>query len=99
LTCKKIVFYSAATLKQLPVNSTRRRLRVTIWPAELERRKSEIVSIARRGEVHVLSYRGFAAKGAHVLEHRRPDLVEKEMAGKLFIAVLYGFSAFFPLPL
>lgn len=80
-------YEEAVALIKTVVASTEKKLLLTAWSSDLEKLRPALETVAARAGVFILCYEEFKFSGGTVFEHRRPDLVRKEIPGRLLLAV------------
>lgn len=77
----------AVALIKTVIASSEKKLLLTAWAEDLEKLRPALEIAAGRAGVFILGYEDFSFSRAEVFQHRRPDLVKKEMPGRLLLAV------------
>ena len=77
----------AVALIKTVVASADKKLLLTAWADDLEKLRPVLETAAAKSGVFVLCYEDFKFAMGTVFQHRRPDLVRKEMPGRLLLAV------------
>jgi sugar-specific transcriptional regulator TrmB len=82
-------YEEAVALIKMIIASTEKKLLLTAWSDDLEKLRPalETAAAGTRGGVFVLCCGEFEFSAGTVFQHRRPDLVRKEIPGRLLLAV------------
>lgn len=68
------------------IEDSDKKLLITVWPEDFEKIKNSIGKISGKCKVHILSYGKLDAEKINIYVHRRTDLVQKEISGRMLLA-------------
>jgi sugar-specific transcriptional regulator TrmB len=80
-------YEEALALIKTVVGSARKKLLLTAWAEDLEKLRPVLKTATEKAKVFILHYGDFNFPEGALFQHRRPDLVRKEIPGRLLLAV------------